>query len=338
MAIPSRVPSLREHWDGRYAKIGATAVSWYEASPTVSRELLADLPVGPGSSLVDVGGGSSALVDALLADGWRDLTVMDISPVAVGIAEARVGPSPVQWIVDDALRWWPPRRYDVWHDRAVFHFLTSEEDRDEYRRRLAAAVRPGGYAVVGTFASDGPQSCSGLPVCRYDADALAAAVGPEFALVAQRRHVHRTPGEVEQPFTWVVLRAPAAQDETLQDYLAGAQAQIDRVPPAGLAAEVTAGALVVDIRPLEQRERDGALPGAVIVDRNVLEWRTVWASPHRIAEIDSPDQRIILVCNEGYASSIAAASLRRLGMHRATDLRGGFQEWLQHRRGGAGPT
>ena len=107
--------------------------------------------------------------------------------------------------------------------------------------------------------------------------------------------------------------------------LARARAQLDRVPPEALSAEVVAGALVVDTRPLEQRQRDGDLPGAIVIDRNVLEWRLDPTSPHRIPEVTGPDQRIIVVCNEGYSSSLAAATLRHLGLHRATDLAGGFQ-------------
>jgi rhodanese-related sulfurtransferase len=290
------------------------------------------LRVDAPSSLIDVGGGSSALVDALVAQGWRDLSVLDVSPVAIGAAQARLGPSPVQWQVSDVLHWWPKRQYDIWHDRAVFHFLTDEHDRELYRCRLAAAVRPGGYAIVATFALDGPETCSALPVSRYDGPALAAAAAPSFARVAERRQVHRTPTGAEQPFTWVVLRAPDGEGEALDSYMAEAREQIDRVLPAGLAGEVAAGALVVDFRPVEQRDREGALPGAVVVDRNVLEWRTVWSSPHRLEQITGPGQRIILVCNEGYASSVAAATLRRLGMHRATDLAGGFQAWQRHQR------
>jgi rhodanese-related sulfurtransferase len=116
---------------------------------------------------------------------------------------------------------------------------------------------------------------------------------------------------------------------TVDDLLAAARARLDRVTAAGLAAEAAAGALVVDIRPVEQRSRDGDLPGAVVVDRNVLEWRLDPASPHRIAAVTGYDQRIVLVCNEGYASSLAAAGLRDLGLTRATDLDGGFQAWLR---------
>jgi rhodanese-related sulfurtransferase len=112
--------------------------------------------------------------------------------------------------------------------------------------------------------------------------------------------------------------------------LARARARLDRVTPAMLAREAAAGALVVDIRPVEQRERDGMLPGAVVIDRNVLEWRLDPTCPHRLPQVTGPDHRIVLVCNEGYGSSLAAATLQDLGLHRATDLDGGFQAWLDH--------
>ena len=123
--------------------------------------------------------------------------------------------------------------------------------------------------------------------------------------------------------------------------LAGARAGLDRVQPADLSAEVAAGALVVDVRPVEQRQRDGALPDALVIDRNVLEWRLDPSSSHRVAEMTSTDLRVIVVCNEGYSSSLAAATLRQLGLHRATDLVGGFQSLLAHRAGpdpGSGAT
>jgi rhodanese-related sulfurtransferase len=324
---------LRHHWDGRYTRIGASKVSWYEPVPTMSLELLDALGADRRTSLIDVGGGSSSLVDALVERDWRDLTVLDVSPVAVGIAEGRLGPSPVSWVVADLLRWWPPRHYDIWHDRAVFHFLTAEYDRELYRCRLAAAVPPGGHAIIATFAPDGPEQCSALPAQRYDAASLAAAAAPGFELLQERRQVHRTPAGGEQPFTWVLLRAPDREGADLDAYLGQARDQIDQVPPARLAGEQADGAFIVDMRPVEQRDRDGAMPGAVVVDRNVLEWRTVWTSPHRLPEVTSPDLRIVLVCNQGYASSVAAATLRRLGMRRATDLAGGFQAWLAYRAG-----
>jgi len=174
----------------------------------MSLDLLHSRGADATASLLDVGGGSAALVDALVADGWQDLAVLDISPVALQAARARLPRSPVDWIVADLLHWWPQRRYDWWHDRAVFHFLAAEQERQLYRERLAAAVRPGGYAILATFAPDGPEACSGLPVCRYDPADLAVQAAPGFSLIESRRQVHVTPSGGEQAFTWVVLRAP----------------------------------------------------------------------------------------------------------------------------------
>jgi rhodanese-related sulfurtransferase len=131
------------------------------------------------------------------------------------------------------------------------------------------------------------------------------------------------------------------QRVSIDELLATARADLDRVPPANLAAEQNAGALIVDVRPVEQRVRDGELPGAVVIDRNVLEWRLDPASPYRINEVTGYDCRVVIVCNQGYSSSLAAATLRQLGLHRATDLVGGFQAWLAEghagdRAGGTG--
>jgi rhodanese-related sulfurtransferase len=123
-----------------------------------------------------------------------------------------------------------------------------------------------------------------------------------------------------------------ASRRSIDELLAEARAQLDRVEPTSLATEIAAGAIIVDIRPVEQRTRDGALPAAIIIDRNVLEWRVDPASAHHIAEICSYDTRIVIVCNEGYQSSLVAAELRQLGLHRATDLSGGFQAWIAERK------
>ncbi len=316
------------YWDGRYAAAGPTDMSWFQATPVVEPELLAAAGAGPADSLVDVGGGAGTLVDALVAAGWADVTVLDISRVALDAARERVGPrAGVQWVHADLLRWQPQRRYRVWHDRAVFHFLVDEDDRRRYRRVLAEALEPGGLMIVGTFAADGPAHCSGLPVARYDAAELAVSISAAFGggceLVATRAESHRTPAGVVQPFSWVALRAPGAS--AVDRLLVQARARLDRVAPDDLPAEIAAGALVVDIRPADQRERDGALPGALVIDRNVLEWRLDPTCPYHVPQIRDAGQRVILVCNEGYGSSLAAATLRELGLRGATDLAGGFQ-------------
>jgi trans-aconitate methyltransferase len=181
-------------------------VSWYQAEPVVSLELLKAAGVASGSQVVDVGGGASTLVDRLL-DLDVDVTVLDVAETALTRAAERLGDKAarVTWIAQDLLTWKPARQYDVWHDRAVFHFLTEAADRDRYRQILDQALTPGGGVVVGTFAEDGPEACSGLPVSRYSRDELAQEFSG-FEVMASRREEHHTPWNAIQPFTWVLLR------------------------------------------------------------------------------------------------------------------------------------
>lgn len=196
------------HWNSAYASKGEAGVSWFEATPEVSLALVETFGHGPGTSLIDIGGGASRLVDALVARGWTSLSVLDLSQAAIDAAKARLGEAAtsVEWIVDDVTRWTPHRTYDIWHDRAAFHFLTAAEDRAAYAERLRAAVEPGGHAIIATFASDGPERCSGLPVMRYEPQQLAAAIGAPFTLVHSQRHVHTTPWGSTQSFQYTVLR------------------------------------------------------------------------------------------------------------------------------------
>lgn len=204
---PVTAQERRAHWDDRYRRIGPTAVSWYQDRPAVALDLLAEAGVPSSAAIVDVGGGAGRLVDALTGSGWTDVTVLDVSGAALQLARDRVGEqAAVTWQETDVLCWQPRRRYDVWHDRAVFHFLVSAEQRAAYRAALGRALQPGALVIVGTFAADGPTECSGLPVVRYDAAGLAAALGGSLRPVATRREEHVTPSGGVQPFTWVALR------------------------------------------------------------------------------------------------------------------------------------
>jgi trans-aconitate methyltransferase len=196
------------HWDRAFSSKGEAGVSWFEDRPETSLRLLAEIGAGPASALIDIGGGASRLVDALLGARWRSIAVLDVSPAALDLAKARLGPASerVHWIAADVTEWRPERAYDVWHDRATFHFLTDAKDQAAYADRLAAAVAPGGHAIIATFAPDGPERCSGLPVRRYAPEALAATVGPAFTLVRIRRHVHVTPAGGAQAFQYSALR------------------------------------------------------------------------------------------------------------------------------------
>lgn len=182
-------------------------MSWHQDRPTVALELLAESGVAAPTSLVDVGGGAGRLVDALVAVGWHDVTVLDVSAVALQLSRRRVGEDlGVSWVEADVLDWLPDRRYAVWHDRAVFHFLVEPAQRQAYRAVLDTALEPDGLVVAGGFALDGPDQCSGLPVARYSVDGLAEAFGGSFRLVASRREEHRTPQGNVQPFSWVAMR------------------------------------------------------------------------------------------------------------------------------------
>lgn len=197
----------QQHWDEVYGE-QTTTLAWYQPHAAVSVELIGALGVAPEAAVVDVGGGASHLVDDLLGAGFTDVSVLDLSRGALGAARRRLGPAAanVKWLHQDLLAWEPARAYDVWHDRAVFHFLLHESDRARYRRVLRSALAPDGQVVIATFAPDGPTRCSGLPVARYGTDDLLAALGGGFELLQTRTEQHVTPSGVVQPFTWVAAR------------------------------------------------------------------------------------------------------------------------------------
>lgn len=204
------MPDPRQtHWEQAYTARGEQSLSWFEEHPTRSLALLDEAGVGPGDPVIDVGGGASRLVDALLERGHRSVTVLDVAAAPLELAKARLGPraSGVGWLVRDVTRWTPPpHAFALWHDRAVFHFLVGATDRAAYLRALDAALRPGGHAILATFAPSGPERCSGLPVQRYSAVELADALGPGFQLLRTEPATHRTPGGSDQDFTWCLFR------------------------------------------------------------------------------------------------------------------------------------
>jgi trans-aconitate methyltransferase len=200
------VADRNTHWLDLYAHRAVTAVSWYQQNPASSIELIRATRARTDSSIVDVGGGASTLVDRLLDEGYRDVTVLDIAEAALASARSRLRHRGihVSWIVADLLCWQPDRQYQIWHDRAVFHFLTDAADRQRYRSVLHRALTPGGHVIIGTFAADGPTHCSGLPTARYSAASLAAEF-PGYRVLRQREEQHVTPSQTVQPFTWLVL-------------------------------------------------------------------------------------------------------------------------------------
>ena len=195
-------------WDKTYTNRGVQNVSWYQEEAAVSLELIDDLGLTPNAAVVDVGGGASSLAERLVARGFTDVSVLDVSAAALAEARERAGDNaPIQWLHEDLLLWQPERRYDLWHDRAVFHFFVDAADRATYLSTLVAGLGPGGAVIFGTFAADGPNVCSGLPAARYTSVELGAMLGMDFELVESRREEHVTPAGAMQPFTWIAARS-----------------------------------------------------------------------------------------------------------------------------------
>jgi len=196
------------HWENVYGTKGENEVSWFQENPTISLDLIDATGVTKAASIIDIGGGASRLIDALLDRGFAALTVLDLSERALAIAKARLASkaAKVRWIVADVTKWEPAETYDVWHDRAAFHFLTEPGDRAAYAARVLKAVRPGGHVIIGTFAPDGPERCSGLPVMRHDATSLGEALGRSFGLLESRQHDHQTPMGGTQRFQFSRFR------------------------------------------------------------------------------------------------------------------------------------
>jgi SAM-dependent methyltransferase len=198
----------QRHWENVYATKGESDVSWFQETPALSLELIRLVGAIQNSGIVDIGGGASRLADCLVSQRFEDVTVLDLSAAALASARSRMADNAnqVTWIVADVTTWEPSRTYDVWHDRAAFHFLTDPKDQAAYVARLRRALRPGGHAIIGTFALDGPERCSGLVVSRHDAASLAAALGSGFELIDSRRHEHVTPWGTPQRFQFSTFR------------------------------------------------------------------------------------------------------------------------------------
>ena len=199
----------QNHWEKIYTEKGPTAVSWYRPHLETSLQLIERVAADHSSSIIDVGGGESTLVDDLLARGYEDITVLDISRTAIDANRKRLGNAShrVHWLVADITQSdLPPARYDVWHDRAVFHFLTVRGDRVAYVRQVASAVKNGGYVIVSTFGPEGPTKCSGLEVVRYDAESLHREFGVHFRLLGSSKELHQTPFGTTQQFLYCYCR------------------------------------------------------------------------------------------------------------------------------------
>jgi SAM-dependent methyltransferase len=199
------------HWQRIYQTTSVTEVSWYQLVPQVSLDLIRATGLPVSAPIVDVGGGDSQLVDHLLGRGYSDLTVLDIAPAGLERARVRLGPlaARVDWIAADVAAFQPPRRYALWHDRAVFHFLVTQTERQKYLSVLASALAPRGHLILATFGPQGPTRCSGLPTQRYSEDDLGVLLGCDFELRRHELENHRTPGGKEQQFLWSWWQASA---------------------------------------------------------------------------------------------------------------------------------
>lgn len=204
---------LKKHWEKVYTSKADTEVSWFQEHAQRSLKVIRDANIPRSASIIDVGGGASTLVDDLLANGYEHLTVLDLSGAALVTAKARIGActADVQWLEADILAVeLPSHAYDVWHDRAVFHFLTTEDERHAYVQKVLQMVKPGGLVIIATFAEDGPTQCSGLAVMRYSANELHAEFGAQFELLGHEKESHHTPGGNEQKFVYCFCRKVAS--------------------------------------------------------------------------------------------------------------------------------
>ena len=199
------------HWEKIHRSKAVDAVSWFQPTPEPSLTLIGLAGGTKETGIIDIGAGASHLVDALLDHGYGDVTVLDISQTALDQHRSRLGAKAtrVDWIRADVTNWQPARVYDIWHDRATFHFITDPADQAAYAAVLNTALKPGGSAIIGTFAPDGPETCSGLPIVRHDADSIGKVLGADFELVDTRRHEHRTPWGSVQHFQFSTFRKRA---------------------------------------------------------------------------------------------------------------------------------
>ena len=193
-----------DNWDTAYSGKSESERSWTQRIPSDSLGIIDSISLDPGSAVIDIGGGASYLVDELVNRGFTDVTLLDISPDALEESRDRNGDR-ISYAVANVTTWRPARTFAMWHDRAVFHFLTTEEEQAGYTRAVLEGTTAGSHLIIATFAPDGPETCSGLPVCRWSADELDAHFAGNFESVSNARHIHTTPWGAAQPFTFVHL-------------------------------------------------------------------------------------------------------------------------------------
>jgi rhodanese-related sulfurtransferase/SAM-dependent methyltransferase len=325
----ARVDEAR-HWEYRYRTNATDQVSWFEEVPAMSLKLIEDSGIPHDAAIIDVGGGASRLAAKLLSRGFSDVTVADLASTALATARAELqgDADSINWVECDVRNHDFGQLYDLWHDRAVFHFMVADDDRRAYLANLRRSLLQGGFVILATFGPDGPTSCSGLPVQRYGKERMANVLGEEFELVEEELNFHPTPSGGEQQFQYALFRrhTSPADPSSIEELLAQARTHLDRVSPDEAMSAIRRGATLVDIRSESQRTSDGVIPGSYFVPRNVLEWRLDPSSPYASPELSVRGLAVILICDEGYQSSLAAATLRNFGVD-ATDVIGGFQAW-----------
>ena len=194
----------KEHWEHIYSDKKSTEVSWYQQHPEISLELIKSTGVEKSARIIDIGGGASTLVDYLLSTGYENISVLDISRSAIEQAKQRLGEheNRIQWLEKDITTYVAKQKFDLWHDRAVFHFLTDAEDRLSYVKTISSSLRSGAHAIIATFNIDGPEKCSGLEIVRYSPESLSAVFSENFQLLETRIEEHKTPGGATQSFVY----------------------------------------------------------------------------------------------------------------------------------------
>jgi SAM-dependent methyltransferase len=201
------------HWESIYSKNAPSSLSWFQEHPDCSIRLIRNQAGSKSAGIIDAGGGASTLVDHLLLAGFSNLTVLDLSPAALDVSKARLGSAAhgIRWIAGNILSCeLPEKAFEIWHDRAVFHFLATEAERTAYTERVLRSLKPGGFLILAAFAGDGPERCSGLPVVRYTPEALAEALGSRFELLCHEDDFHRTPSGMVQHFIFCTFKAGGA--------------------------------------------------------------------------------------------------------------------------------
>ena len=198
----------KKHWGDVYQEKSSSDLSWYQKEPKLSLELIRSTNVANKDAIIDVGGGTSVLVDYLVKECFTNLTVLDISENAIARAKKRLGDSAksIEWIVSDITQFDAPQKFSLWHDRALFHFLTDQSDREIYVKTLKNALKPEGHLIIATFAIGGPEKCSGLEIVQYDTEKMIAELGDNFKLIEERKEVHITPANKEQKFNFFLFR------------------------------------------------------------------------------------------------------------------------------------